>query len=343
MTKTMRAMFYVAPSKIAMRHVPIPSPSAGEVVIRVRAATTCGTDVKTYLRGHSKIATGQIFGHEMAGDIVSLGEGVQRFKPGMRVVPHNTAPCGSCYYCRHQQANLCENLTYNFGSYAEYARVPAGIVQQNMYEIPEHISYAEAAVIEPLSTVVHGQDLIKIELAESVAIFGAGPIGLMHLQLALKRGACQVIIVDHLPYRLEVARQLGATHLINFDQEEPVQVIKDLTMGRGADVTIECTGQKPGWMNALSSVRMGGRVLWFGGLAGGTSIEVDSQFVHYSEITIHGIYHSTPATVYKAYRYIVDGIVNTKALITQEFPLERLLDAFQAMQEGRIVKAAIIP
>jgi L-iditol 2-dehydrogenase len=343
MATMMRAMFYMEPGKIELREMPVPRPNPGEVVLRVRAATTCGTDVKTYLRGHLKIAPGSPFGHEMAGDVVTVGEGVERFRTGMRVTPHNTAPCGFCYYCRHEQANLCENMTYNFGAYAEYARVPAAIVRQNMYEIPDNVSYAEAAVIEPLSTVIHGQDLIMIQPDESVAIYGAGPIGLMHLQLALRRGAGEVTIVDNLTSRLEVARQLGATHIINFDQQEPIQVIKDLTMGRGADVTIECTGKKQGWINALSSVRMGGRVLWFGGLAGGTSMELDSQFVHYGEITIHGIYHSTPATVYKAYRYIVDRIVNTKILITKEYPLEDLLDAFKAMQDGRIVKAAIIP
>jgi L-iditol 2-dehydrogenase len=337
MSETMRGMFYVGPGKIEMRKVQIPVPGPGEVVLKVQAATTCGTDVKTYLRGHPKIAPGQVFGHEMAGDIVSVGEGVRRFKP------HNTAPCGICFYCRHQQANLCENMTYNFGAYAEYARVPSEIVRQNLYEISDHVSYAEAAIIEPLSTVVHGQEFILIQPDESVAIFGAGPIGLMHLQLALRRGAREVIVVDKFPYRLEVARRLGSTHIVNFDREGPVQVVKDLTMGRGADVTIECTGQKSGWMNALDSVRVGGRVLWFGGLAGGTRVEVDSQFIHYGEVTIHGIYHSTPATVYKAYQYIVDGIVDTSILVTQELPLGHLLDAFQAMKDGQIVKAAIIP
>jgi L-iditol 2-dehydrogenase len=343
MEPMMRAMFYLEPGKIELRDMPIPEPRAGEIVIRVRAATTCGTDVKTYLRGHPKIAPGSPFGHEMAGDIVTLGAGVEGFRQGMRIMPHNTAPCGHCYFCRHEQHNLCENLIYNFGAYAEYARVPAAIVRQNMYEIPEKISYAEAAVIEPLSTVIHGQDLVAIQPGESVAIFGAGPIGLMHLQVALRRGAINVMIVDNLCNRLEVAKQLGATAVLNFDEHDPVQLIKDLTQGRGADVTLECTGKKAGWINALSSVRMGGRVLWFGGLAGGTSMELDSQFVHYGEITIHGIYHSTPATVYKAYRYIADGIVNTKILISREFPLADLREAFGAMQDGSIVKAAIIP
>ncbi len=343
MGRMMRAMFYLAPGKVELREMPVPEPNAGEVVLRVRAATTCGTDVKTYLRGHPKIAPLSPFGHEMAGDIVSVGPGVDGFVPGMRVMPHNTAPCGSCYYCRHGQHNLCENLTYNFGAYAEYARVPAPIVRQNMYEIPSSTSYAEAAIIEPLSTVVHGQDLIDIQPDESVAIFGAGPIGLMHLQVALRRGASMVMVVDNLPNRLGVAAQLGATHIINFDEREPVAFIKELTEGRGADVTIEATGKKEGWVNALSAIRMGGRVLWFGGLAGGTSMELDSQFVHYGEITIHGIYHSTPATVYKAYRYIADGIVNTKILVSREYPLAKLVDAFDAMLAGSIVKAAIIP
>ena len=342
--QNMRAVMFLEPGKLELREVPVPEPSPKEILIKIRAATTCGTDVKTYLRGHPKIIPPTLFGHEFSGDVVAVGSEVTEFQPGMRVVPHNTAPCGICFSCKNGQQNLCDDLKYNFGAFAEYAVVPSRIVQLNTFEIPDHISYAQASIMEPLACVVHGQNSVRIQPGETVAIVGAGgPIGLMHLQLALKRGASQVIAVDLVENRLAIAEKLGATSIVNPKQVDPVEVIRDLTEGRGVDVAIESAGAKNAWMTAINSVRKGGRVLWFGGLKAGTSIELDTTWIHYGELSLFGVFHTTPADVYSAFQLIMHQVINTDFLLSGEMPLEKTEDALTMMAKGECVKMVINP
>jgi L-iditol 2-dehydrogenase len=343
--ESMRGVMYLAPGEIELRQVPIPEPGPDEVLVKVRTALTDGTDLKTFRRGHPNITPPVLFGHEFAGDIVEVGAEVTRFQPGMRIVPHNSAPCHTCYYCKRGQHSMCDNLFFNkSGAYAEYAVVPGNILKLNAFEIPDHLTYAQAAVMEPLSCVVHGQDVIRIQPGETVAIIGAGgSIGLMHLQLALQRGATQVIAVDLKDNKLALAEQLGATRTINADKEDPVELIKELTGGHGVDVAIESAGAVEAWESAVNTVRKGGRVLWFGGLKPGTMIELDTKWVHYGELTLYGVFHATPIDVQRAFDFISSGIINTEVLITGELPLERLEDALQMMIRGDCVKMAIRP
>jgi L-iditol 2-dehydrogenase len=340
----MRAVMYLGPAHLELREIPIPRPGPDEILLRIRAATTCGTDVKTYRRGHPKVIPPIRFGHECAGDVVAVGAEVNEFKPGMRVVPHNSAPCGACYYCKHGQQNLCDDLVYNFGTYAEYIVVPGSIVRLNTFEMPDHLSYAQAAIMEPLASVVHGQRVLQIQPGERVAIIGAGgPIGLMHLQMSLRAGASRVIAVDLSDERLAVAERLGATATINPRYDDPVGAIRDLTGGRGADVAIESAGAKEAWLTAFNSVRKGGRVEWFGGLKGGTSIELDTHWIHYGELTLHGTYHCTPLDVHRAFELIASGVIDTQSLVTGELPLEQVEDGLKMMMEGKAIKLAINP
>lgn len=342
--RNMRAVMFLEPGILELRNIPIPEPSPKEILIRVRAATTCGTDVKTFSRGHPKITPPTLFGHEFSGDVVAVGSEVTKFQPGMRVVPHNTAPCGVCFSCKHGQQNLCDDLLYNFGAFAEYAVVPSPIVQLNTFEIPDHISFAQAAIMEPLACIVHGQNTIQIQPGETVAIVGAGgPIGLMHLQFALKRGASQIIAVDLVEQRLALAEKLGATSIINPKQEDPKEVIRDLTNGRGVDVAIESAGAKDAWITAINSVRKGGRVLWFGGLEAGTSIELDTTRIHYGELSLYGVFHATPFDVYSAFQLIKHKVINTDVLLSGELPLEKTEDALTMMAKGECVKMVINP
>ena len=206
MVKEMRAAVYLGPEKIELRTVPIPEPVEGEILVKVRAATTCGTDVKTYRRGHPKFPPPFIFGHEFGGDVVKVGDGVQNFREGMRVTANVFAECGECFYCKRGQGNICSNLVYNFGAFAEYMIIPASIVRRATFEIPAHIPYAHAALLEPLVTVVHGWHKVAIRPGETVAIIGAGgPISLMFIQLLLRSGAGRVIAVGHSSARLDVA------------------------------------------------------------------------------------------------------------------------------------------
>ncbi len=342
--RAMRAMVFLGPEQLELREVPIPEPGPGELLVRIRSATTCGTDAKTYRRGHHLMQPPTTFGHEFAGDIIEVGKDVEQFKVGMRVVPHNSAPCQTCYYCKHGQENLCGDILWNFGAYAEYATIPAPIVRLNTYEIPESMSYAQASILEPLVSVTHGQRIIQIKPGEHVAIIGAGgPIGLMHVQMAVYAGAAQVIAVDLSDTRLTVAQQLGATTTINPKDEDPVERIKALTDGRGVDVSIESAGAKEAWLSAVQAVRKGGRVLWFGGLKGGTPIELDTHWIHYGELSLHGTFHGTPLDVHRSFELIRSGIINTSALISEERPLEQVEDSLLRMIKGEVVKISINP
>jgi L-iditol 2-dehydrogenase len=337
-------MLFLEPGKLELREIPTPQPGPDELLVRIRAGLTCGTDVKTFRRGHPVIKPPTLFGHEYAGDIVAVGSNVRGFETGMRVVAHNSAPCGTCFWCKHRQTNMCEQPVYNFGAFAEYIIVPGPIARLNTYELPDHLSYAEAAIMEPLSTVVHGQSVVDIQPGETVAIIGAGgPIGLMHLQLALKRGASQVIAVDLKEPRLAVASQLGATTIINPEKNDPVAAIHDLTEGRGVDVAIESAGSPVTWLTALRSARKGGRVLWFGGLPTGTEIDLDTHIVHYGELSLYGVYHCTIQDVYHAYQLIVSGVVDARTLISGKMPLEKVEDALEEMMAGTCVKMEIQP
>lgn len=340
----MRGIVYLGPGRLEIQDVPLPEPGPGEIVVKVGAALTCGTDLKTYLRGHPIQKPPMLWGHEFSGDVAAVGAGVTAFAPGMRVVAHNSAPCGRCFWCRHEQQGLCPEIIYNYGAYAEYVRVPAPIVALNTYRLPDHVSYQEAAAMEPLSTVVHGQRVLGIQPGERVAIMGAGgPIGLMHLQMAKARGASEIIAVDLKPARLAIARELGATHIINAAETDPVAAIRELTDGIGVDAAIESAGSLATWQGAPKATRKGGRVLWFGGLPGGTQVEVDAYDVHYGELTFYGVYHCTPVDVYTAFSLIGSGVVNTKVLVTREAPLEGVEEALLSMRDGTAVKVAILP
>lgn len=340
----MRAIAYLAPGKIELQEIPIPRPAAGELLVQVRAALTCGTDVKTYRRGHPKFPPPFVFGHEFAGDIVALGEGVTGFRPGQRVTANVFAECGECYYCQRGQGNLCDHLVYNFGAFAEYTTIPASIVRLNTFEIPAHTGYAEAAILEPLVTVVHGQDRLAIQPGESLAIIGAGgPISLLHLQLARLRGVGQVIAVGHSDTRLQAFRGLGADLVINAHTSDPLDAIRQATGGRGADTVIECGGSKAAWETAVLAARKGGRVLWFGGLPAGTQIELDGNRIHYGEITLLGIHGGSAQDARRAFELIISGRLDVRPLLSAEFPLEGVETALQEMSAGNLIKAVIYP
>ena len=344
MAEQMRAVVYLGPEQIDLRSLPIPEPKEGELLVRVRAALTCGTDVKTYRRGHPKFPPPFVFGHEFGGDVVAVGKGVDAFREGMRVTANVFAECGECFYCQRGQGNLCVNLVYNFGAFAEYMIIPASIVRRTTFEIPAHISYAEAALLEPLVTVVHGWHKAAIQPRETVAIIGAGgPISLMFIQLALYAGAGQVIAIGHSPARLKVAEELGATHLINSKETDIAMAVRDLTHGYGADLVIECAGTKSTWEASVDAVRRGGRVLWFGGLPSGTKVEVDAVRIHYGEIDLLNMHGGTAAEAREAFDLIVSGAVKVAPLLSGEVPLEGVEAALKRMIAGEVVKLVILP
>jgi L-iditol 2-dehydrogenase len=340
----MRAAVSLGPEQIELRTVPIPEPGAGELLVKVRAATTCGTDVKTYRRGHPRFPPPFIFGHEFAGDVVKAGAGVEKFRAGMRVTANVFAECGECFYCKRGQGNLCANLIYNFGAFAEYMISPSSIVHRTTFEVPAHVPYAHAALLEPLVTVVHGWHKLAVQPGEIVAILGAGgPISLMFIQLLRRLGAEEVIAAGHSARRLDAARQLGATHVFNARERDTVATVKELTRGFGADVVIECAGTKATWETSVEVVRRGGRVLWFGGLPGGTRVEIDAARVHYGEIDLLNMHGGTTQDASEAFDLITSGEIDPAPLLTGELSLEQVETALKRMIAGEVVKMVINP
>lgn len=344
MKNTMRAAVLLGEGRLKIQEVPVPQPDSGELLVKVRSATTCGTDVKIYRRGHPKFQPPFIFGHEFGGDVVGVGAGVDGFSQGMRVTANVFGECGQCFYCSRSQGNLCVNLEYNFGAFAEYHLIPASIVRENTFIIPDHISYAQAAIVEPLVCVVHSSRLVNIQPGEKVALIGAGgPISLLFIQLIRQAGAAEVIAIGHSDLRLAAAKQLGADIVINAKRQDASSLIQELTDGRGVDVVIECAGHASAWEAAVEMVRRGGRVLWFGGLPGGTKVPIDAARVHYGEITLLNSHGGTAQDAKTAFDLITSGVVNTQALITREMELNQIKEALNMMIAGEAIKIAINP
>src|SRR5256714_3077300 len=249
--------------------VAVPKIERGDILVRVRVALTCGTDVKVFRRGyHARmIVPPAVFGHELAGDIIALGEGVSQFSVGQRVVAANSAPCNSCFFCQRGLENLCEDLLFNNGAYAEYIRIPARIVERNTYEIPAEVSYQDAALVEPLACVLRGLEETGIRPGDSVAIIGLGPIGLMFVRLAKVYGA-RVIAIGRRKTQLDRAAAMGADQLISTATvPQPAGMVRQLTHNRGTDIAIEAVGNPETWHWAVDMVRRGGPVNFFGACA----------------------------------------------------------------------------
>jgi len=342
----MKAAMLYGVKDLRVENVDIPEIGHGELLVKVKAATTCGTDLKIYQRGYVSgvIKLPTVFGHEWAGDVVEVGKGVSYFQRGMRVRAGNSSPCLRCYMCQKGKFNLCEDMMWLWGAYAEYIKVPQRIVMLNTQMIPDHVSYEEAAVTEPLACVLHGVEQAGVSLGDSVAIIGAGPIGLLHLLTVKKMGAGKVIISDKIDERLQLAQELGADETINVKQEDTIERTKKLTSGYGADVVIEAIGTPATWEQALKMVRKGGTVLEFGGCPPGTEIKVSTEQLHYGETTIMGAFHTTPAHFKKALNLIASGTIKVKPLITRRMKLDDIQQALQTLAASKTdVKIAVLP
>jgi L-iditol 2-dehydrogenase len=335
--------------KEELRVEPVMVPELGptDILVRVRVALTCGTDLKVFRRGyHARmIKPPAILGHELAGDVVAVGSEVQSFRPGQRVVAANSAPCWECYYCKRHQENLCEDLLFNNGAYAEYARIPGPIVECNAHEIPEGIGYREAAMVEPLACVLRGLEESGVQAGDTVTVIGLGPIGLMFVRLAKLAGA-RVIAVGRRQMQLERAQRMGADEILLAGQTElPVDQVRGLTdQGRGSDIVIEAVGSPHTWRGAVQMVRTGGTVNLFGGCPTGSQVCIDTSQLHYSEVTIKSSFHHTPAHIRRALEVIGEGRISASEFVINEAPLTDLLDVFRhMMSHNGHLKTAILP
>jgi L-iditol 2-dehydrogenase len=341
----MKAALYYGIGDVRYEETDVPEIGPGELLIKVGTALTCGTDVKTYKRGHPLLIkqTPALFGHEYAGTIEVVGEGVEDFKVGMRVVATNSAPCGECFFCKKDMPNLCAKLKDSLvnGAFAEYIRVPEGIVRWNTHQIPDSLSYRDAALTEPLACVVHGIEESNIKPGDSVVVIGAGPIGQMLIMLAKNNGASTVIVSDLAELRRDIALKAGADIIIDPSKEDPVERIKQETSGLGADVVIEAVGIRQTWEQAVDMTRDAGTTVLFGGAASGTKFELDTERFHYGQLTIKGVFHLKPRHVEQALEHIIAGDVNPDLLISHEMPIEKINEALDMMGAGKTMKVAI--
>ena len=277
-TQMMAAVLY-GKEHLRIEPVTVPEIEQGDLLVRVKAALTCGTDVKVFRRGyHARmIVPPALFGHELAGDIVGVGGEATKFQVGQRVVAANSAPCGECYYCRRHVENLCEDLLFNNGAYAEFIRIPARIVERNTHVLPPHVTYQDAARVEPLACVLRGLEETSVRPDDTVVVIGLGPIGLMFVRLAHVKGA-RVIAIGRRQTQLDRAARMGAEELLlSNDSTDLGQVVRDLTGGRGADIAIEAVGLPEAWEVAVKMVRRGGTVNFFGGCPNDSRIALDTS------------------------------------------------------------------
>jgi L-iditol 2-dehydrogenase len=347
MLSEMNAAVLYGKEDVRIERVPIPAAGKGEIVIRVHAALTCGTDLKVFRRGyHARmIAPPALFGHELAGVVHEAGAGVRGFKPGMRVVALNSAPCGACFWCVRKQENLCEDLLFNNGAYAEYIRIPARIVAKNTLIVPESLPLEHAALTEPLACVVRGLEETGARRGDSVVVIGAGPIGLMFMHVAQLSGM-KVIAVVKRDEQIASATTFGATHVVQTTAViDAVAAVRGLTPDhRGVDVAIEAVATPLTWQWAVDMVRRGGTVNFFGGCAAGTKVEIDTNRLHYNDITLKASFHHTPAACRKAFDLLASGRFKCSEYITGRAQLSDLETVLRRLKDrSNDIKTAIIP
>jgi L-iditol 2-dehydrogenase len=338
----MKAMRYYAPQDIRWEEINIPELNEGEVLVKVEAALTCGTDVKTLKRGHPVLIkkTPSGFGHEFAGTIVKMADDVKGFEIGDRVVAANSAPCGECFFCQKGEENLCENLDLLNGAYAQYIVVPKRIAEKNMLKLPPNLSFSQAAFCEPLANVVHGVERTEIQKGDVVGIIGIGPIGLMFCALAKLKGA-KVIAMGRNPLKLKLARDFAhADEIIDLKKHpDPEDLIMSITQnGYGLDVAIECVGLPEIWEKMFKLVRRGGKVQLFGGCTSGTTVNIDTRRLHYDEIRVISVFHHTPKYFRQALEIIKSGKIDVEKLITKKMQMKYAKKALELHSSGDAIK-----
>jgi L-iditol 2-dehydrogenase len=333
---------------LKVEKVPIPKVGPDDLLVQVKVALTCGTDFKVWKRGyHARmIKTPAIFGHELAGVVEEAGAALEnRFPRGMRVVAANSAPCNKCFFCLKGSPNLCEDLVFNNGAYAEYALIPGRIVHENVLEIPAHLSFEDAALVEPLACVLRGIEEAGIRPGDTAAVIGCGPIGLQFVRVLSGRGV-QVIAVGKRESQMKMAKRLGAAHVVDVSVvDNPVPVVREFTQRQfGADAVIEAVGSQATWQWAMQMVRCGGTINLFGGCPRGSKVEFESSALHYSEITIKSTFHHTPRFIREALATIARGEVSAEDFVTGRVSLRELPDLFRRMTDrnGQL-KVAVVP
>jgi len=341
----MRAQVIHQPQEMSYDHVRTPELGGTDILIRIGATLTCGTDLKAYLRGHPILSFPVTVGHEYAGEVVSVGSQVQGFSEGDRVVTVHSGPCLACFYCLRGQENLCQSLTETmvWGGFAQYVRIPSHVHRSNTIKLPPGLSFDHAAFLEPVACVVYGMKHVDLTGVENAVVLGAGPIALLFIQRLKSAGVPRVICAGKHANRLAKAEEVGADHVFDVEALNVHNEVRALTGGYGTDLVVECVGQIHAWDHALSLTRKGGQVLLFGGCPSGTKVTLDTRRIHYDELTLKGVFHYTPREVREAFDLIQTGQIKVDPLITGEFELSALPHAFDRLIQGNGIKYVIRP
>lgn len=343
----MKAAVYMGPGEIVVKEVETPQAGPGEVLLRMRAAAVCGTDVRIYLKGQANVVPPAITGHEICGEIAEVGAGLDGYEVGQRVTSVTSIGCGACAMCARGWTNMCPEsryLGYHFpGAFAEYMVVPVSAMEQDaLIPAPEHLSDGAVALVEPFSCVVNGQEPLRIAEGDTVVVIGAGPIGTMHLELARASGAARVIVVEVEARRLKMVKQFAPDEVIDGSKLDAVEEVKRLTAGRGADVVVVACGVKSAALQAVAMAAMKGRISFFAGFPkDDPTIALDANVVHYRELGIFGAFASHRAQFVRAMELAAEGKVDLDRLVTHRFPLEALVEAIATTRSGDGLKSVI--
>ncbi len=345
MTRRMRAQVFHGPGDLRFEELPVPSPGRGELVLRIEAALTCGTDVKTLRRGHPVMipTVPTVFGHELAGTVAAVGVEARGWREGDRLVAANSAPCDRCAPCRGGRPNLCEDLLFVNGAYGEFIALPPRLVEKNLARIAPTTPARRAAFAEPLACAVHGIDRGRLEAGMTVAIFGHGPLGALLALVATQRKA-RVLLVGKGGWRLERLRAAGIAECVDAREAGDVAAaVRARTGGRGAEVTVDATGRPEVWELAVDAAARGGTAVFFGGCAPGTTVRVDTRRAHYEELTLVGAFHHSPELIRRAVALLDSEAVVPDVLVSHAMGLADVPQALALMAAGQALKVSIDP
>lgn len=341
---SMKAAVFSGPNALKVERVQVPEVGPDDVLLKVDMCGICGTDVHI-LRGSFPAPNLPLIpGHEFAGHVVAVGENVGHVKTDDYVTADINLACGHCYFCRRQQKLFCDQIrqigVHTHGALAEFVKAPASAI----YHVPAELSPRQSAYIEPLACAVHGQERAEITPGSSVAIIGAGPMGLAHIQLAKLKGAAPIIVSEMNRIRLDKAREMGADHVIDAGDRDAVEAVKELTEGRGADFVIEAVGSIPTYRQAFEMVRRGGTLVAYGAAPSTASLELKPFDIYSKELNIVGSYAGTYATWPEAIALIQGGRFDPEQIVTEVVPLDDVVGAIETVEKNKdVIKIQIQP
>jgi len=344
----MKAAVYLDKDKMEVREVPAPKVEAGGVLVKVMACAVCGSDVRIFHHGNSRVKPPQILGHEAAGEVVAIGEGVTKFKTGDRVAIGADVPCGECSFCEAGIGNNCQinyAMGYQFaGSFAEYVFLNKTVVNYGpVHKVPDSMGWDEAALAEPLACVLNAVELTGIRLGDVVVIIGAGPIGCMIIPVAYMSGASKVIVVQRSRPRLEAARQFNADAYICSNEEDSIKRVLEETGGLGADVIFTANPSPSSHAEALKMAKNRARINLFGGLPAGSTVTLDTNIIHYKELIVCGAHGSLPRHHQDAINLITAKRPDIRPFISHHFGLDKIMEAFETAEGHKGMRVVVHP